>query len=784
MRSFKDIALMCLRNWYWFAISVIFCVGGVYLYGKSVSKVYQAKALIMIKTDDQKGGVMSESAIFTDMGIGSGTSQVEGEMYTLRSTGLMKTVVERLGIDVSYTVKPRLRIANIYGNNPVEVTFCDKELTGNFSFDIITVSDALYKYAIPENDGSIKWINAQMGDTVSTSDGRFIVKPTPNFGNIYTKETLTVSLSKVENVADRLLSHMTVVRPDRITNALILTIKENNLKLSKDVLNMLITVYNEDVIKDKNKAANSTEKFIIERIAAISEDLGGIDGQIEQLKKNNKITDFTSTSSILMQTGSKYKDEVVKINTDISIAQFIKGYLSDPSKKNELIPANTGIDDMGIESQIASYNDSRLRLDKLSANSGANNPVTIELSNSLNVLKANMVSSIDNLLSSLNIRRNQALNQEDIANRRIASVPTQEKQVNDVTRQQKIKEELYLYLLNKREENALKLAITESNAKVIEYANGDELPVAPNMLIYLLVATLAGLSLPALVIFAVDFIYSLDTKIHNKRDIENKTSIPVVGELPQKNKRNRNEEIIISETGRDRISEAFRMLRSNMDYIYKKSNDSAVVIQATSTIPGEGKSYVTINMALSYAHTGKRVLIIDLDLRKGRTSKTLNTKGRGMSDFLSGKTDDIASIINRGVLNPMTDVISIGSIPPNPANLLMSERFDFLIAQLRGQYDYIFMDTVPYSIVADATLINRVVDLTLYVVRNNRIDKRYLYELDKIYKENKLHNLTILVVDVNVDSSRYGYGYTYGYAYAYGQGYIENEDRDSKTHKF
>lgn len=787
-QSIKDIAFLFLRNWYWFVISVIFCVAGVYLYGKSVSHTYQAKALIMIKADQQKGAMTSESAIFSDMGIVNGTSQVEGEMYTLRSTGLMKSVVERLGLDVSYSIKPRLRTINIYGANPVEVVFCDKELTGNFSFKIIPVSKSLYKYAIPDKDENLNWINAKMGDTISTSSGRFVVKTTPQFGIPYSKEIITVNLRKVENMTGRLRSNLTIVRPDKITNSLALTIQGDNLKLSKDVLNMLITVYNEDVIKDKNKAANSTEKFIVERIAAISEDLGGIDGQIEQLKKDNKITDFGSTSNILLQAGSKYKDEVVKINTEISIATFIKEYLSDPAKKSELIPANTGIGDIGIEAQIASYNEGRMRLDKLSANSGANNPVTIELSNSLNVLKANMIRSIDNLLSSLSIKRSQALGQEDIANRRIASVPTQEKQVNDVTRQQKIKEELYLYLLNKREENALKLAITEANAKIIEYASGSETPVSPNMSRYMLIAALAGMLFPISIIIIIQFIYSLDSKIHNKRDIEKATSIPIIGEIPHKNKKRRDEEIIISETGRDRISEAFRMIRSNMDYIYRKQSDSAVVIQATSTLPGEGKSYVTINMALSYAHTGKRVLVIDLDLRKGKTSKMLKTNGvRGMSDFLSGKIDDIDSIINRGVLSPAMDVISIGSIPPNPANLLMSERLDFLIEQLRGQYDYIFIDTVPYAIIADAKLINRVADVTLYIIRDNKIDKRYLKELEKLFQEKKVNNLTILVTDVDVDNTRYGYGYGYGYGYSsnseYGYGYIDNEDSASKKLK-
>lgn len=759
----KDFFYAILSKWYWFVLSLIVCLFTAYYYVKSTNYIYQAKALVMLKSDAAKAGGMSESMLFSDMGVNSGVSQIETEMYTLRSTNLIEQVIDRLGIDISYTVKPMFRTADIYGANPISVTFIDKDMTGNVSFQIDNIRENEYSYNI-SGENKPTWIGAKYGDTITMNLGRFIVNKSPFYGNGFTNEQITVTLKKKNVVANNILSNILFIRPDRVTNALSISLKDNNAKRAADFLNTLIEVYNEVVINDKNVVANKTEKFIIERIGVISEDLGGIDSQIEQLKMNNSITDFNSTSNLLAQTGSRYKDEAVRLGTEISIVKFVREYLLDPLKKNDLIPTNTGIMDIGIESQISQYNELRLQLDKLLINSGPNNPITIEKSNNLNVLKANMIQSIDNLLSSLIIKQEGARNQESIANRRIASVPTQEKQVNDIGRQQKVKEELFLYLLNKREENALKLAITESNAKVIEFAKENSYPVSPNVPIIMLIAIVAGLMLPITVIIIIQWIHSLDTTIHNKQDVEHNSSITVIGELPQKHKSKDKQEIIVSESGRDRISEAFRVIRSNMAYVLRNDNDQAKVIQLTSTFPGEGKSYVTINLALSFAHIGKKVLLIDLDMRKAKLSEFLNLNSDipGVSHFLSGKVDNIDSIVNSGVLSTSLDVITVGVIPPNPANLLMSDRFDTLMSQLKDRYDYIFIDTVPFLAIADAQSVNRVVDLTLYIIRNGMVEKRYLSEIEQLRGEGKINNLATLIVDVDVDNERYGYGYVEG----------------------
>ncbi|MEG2820979.1 MAG: GNVR domain-containing protein, partial [Muribaculaceae bacterium] len=355
------------------------------------------------------------------------------------------------------------------------------------------------------------------------------------------------------------------------------------------------------------------------------------------LKISNNIPDIAAAAGKYVESGEKYYDNIAEIEMQLSLVKFIRDYLTNPKNKTELIPANIGIADIGIEEQILKYNEECLKFGKLAAASGDQNPWSLELEKSMALMRSNIMRSIDNQYSSLQIKRAQAQAQENISKQRIATVPTQEKEINDVVRQQKIKETLYLYLLNKREENALQLAITEPNAKIVESASGTDIPVYPSTLNILVLGFMIGLILPAAVLYLIFWIHSLDTKIHNRRDIELLTSVPVVGEIPSKKKSQEEQEIIVTSTGKDRISEAFRMIRGNLDFMLRNDSAEASVIQLTSTMPGEGKSYIAVNLALSFAQTGKKVLAIDMDLRKGNLSKIIGERGHvGLSAYLSG----------------------------------------------------------------------------------------------------------------------------------------------------
>ena len=762
--SLRDYFSACGTYWIWFAISFVVCVALSVLFAKSRTKEYNSTAFILIKSSED-AGVNSATAMFADMGFMSNkSSAVENEIYVLKSTQLMDDVVEKLHINNLYFVKQGLREVNIYGKSPIEVI---TPLTLNKTerpkkMVVKPLSDTEYEF---ETD-SLSWTKAKFGEKIGTEFGELSVVKTPHFTTESLQEKVYVKVNDIHGRAVELSKILDVKKADRETVVLQLTIACSNYKMCQDVLNSLIDAYNEDAINDKNRVAYATESFIVERINAISKDLGGIDKQIENLKISNNIPDLQTAATAYVGEGSKYASNVAEAEMQLSLVQYVRDFIVG-MKENDFIPANTGIADIGINTLIDAYNKEYLDYTKMATSSGAANPVLIEQAKALSSMRANIVRSVDNFSKTLELKVNKAKSQERLASRRIASVPAQEKEIGDVLRQQKIKEELYLYLLNKREENALQLAITEPNAKIIEQAGGDGKPIAPRTLYILAIGAFLGVLIPAGVIYLIFWIRMLDMKVRNRHDIESACEAPIIGELPRKDKEQENDEIVVSDTGRDKLSEAFRIVRGNLDYMLGKREDGkGSVIQFTSTIPGEGKSFVAINLALTYAQFGRKVVAVDLDLRKGNFSKYLGERKKvGVSTYLSGKTETVEEIITKGSIHPNLDTISLGPIPPNPAQLLLSDRFKELINYLREHYSFIILDTVPYSLVADPSIINRKVDLTVYVMREGKVDKRYLPELDKMYKDAKIKNMCFLLTDVPMDAKhkRYGYGYGYGY---------------------
>lgn len=803
--SLRAYFAACGHNWYWFVLSLIACSAIAFVYATSQTHRYSASAYIKIKSDDKKGGNSASAlggSLFSDLGLGNKADAVENEIYVLKSTILIDQVVEELGLASQYYNKPLLRRINIYNETPIIVTQLSKIPKKGFTLEIVPQNDQEFTY-LSDMDENKEWKTAKFGTKITVPAGIDSKKNKVNANVTVTKskkfstkdygEKIYVNNKDTHHRSLDILDNLDVKKADKETTVLALSLSCENFDMTKDILTALIHAYNADAINDKNQIARNTESFIIDRIASISKDLGVVDTEIESLKIRNNIPSLTDkVADQFIQDGTRYKDAVAEVEMQIMLAKYIKEYMAG-MQHHELIPANTGISDMGLEEQITLYNTECLKYNKLAATSSTANPVTLELDKSLSAMHNNINRSIESFLRTLQLKLQQAKIQENRSNNIISSVPTQEKEINNVLRQQKIKEELYLYLLNKREENALQLAITEPTAKIIENAGGDDLPVYPATMNIIVMGALLGLLLPAGIIYFIFWLYSLDTKVHGRKDIENISNVPILGELPCKTKEQANQEIIATETGKDRISEALRIIRGNLDYMMTKKEDGiGTVIQMTSTVPHEGKSYVSINLALSCAHSGKRVIAIDLDLRKGNFTKYLGRKKKilGISAYLSGKVEDIHDVINYGAIHKNLDTVSVGGLPPNPSELLMSKRFEDTINSLRKEYDMIFLDTVPYTVIADAAIVSRVTDMTIYVMRDNMIDKSYVNEIDKMYHENKLKNMCVLLTDIKVDSKRYGYGYGTGYGYGYGYGngygygYVEGETKRKKHFNF
>lgn len=766
--SMREYFVACGNKWIWFVVSFVVCSAVALFYAKSRVQTFSSTAYILIKSSEDSGA-SSATAMFTDLGfVSNNSSAVENEIYVVKSTQLMDNVVEDLHINNLYFVQKGLRKVNVYKESPIEViTPAELKVTERPKEIVVKPIDGeTFEF---ETD-SISWTKAKYGDKFDTEFGTLSVVKTPEFADKYLYENIYVNVNTIHGRAVDFCKILDVKKADRETVVLQMTFEGSNFKMCQDVLNNLIEAYNQDVINDKNHVAHATEAFIMERINAISKDLSGIDSQIEGLKVANNIPDLKTAAGAFVDEGSKYASNVAEAEMQLSLAQYIKDYIVG-MKDNDLIPANMGLSDMGVNTLIEAYNKEYLEYEKMAASSGAANPVLVERGKSLSSMRANIVRSVESFCKSLELKVEKARTQERLANRRIASVPIQEKEISDVLRQQKIKEELYLYLLNKREENALQLAITEPNAKIIEHAGGESKPVAPRTLYILIIGAFLGVLIPAGVIYVIFWIRMLDMKVRSRLDIEQVCDIPIVGELPEKDKEQEGEEMVVTETGRDRLSEAFRIVRGNIDYMMKKREDGlGQVLQFTSTIPSEGKSFVAINLAMTYAQFGRKVVAVDLDLRKGNFSKYLGEKKKlGVSAFLSGKIDNIDDIIIKGSVHPNLDTIALGAMPPNPAQLLLSDRFKEFIQYLREHYSYVFLDTVPYGLVADASIINRRVDMTVYVMREGKVDKRYLPELAKMHANDKIKNMCFLLTDIPMDKSngRYGYGYGYGYGFDY-----------------
>lgn len=776
-----DLLRIVYANWHWFALSVFLCLVLGFYYIKSTPQTYSRTASVLIKDEMRGARLPTEAAAFEEVNMLNSMSSVDNEVLIFKSKRLMIEVARRLKLDMSYKQTGRFRDWELYTRSPIQVTFPEATEQMSLALNVTPVSEGEVLLSnfpeLPDSVKTVKQMTVALNDTVETPVGRLVVTPSLYYSENYYGIPVKVAKRNLEAVALACNGALQTTLASKTATIINLTLNDVSPQRAEDIINTLIDVYNEDAVNDKNQIAINTANFINERLIIIEKELGGVDSEIADYKRENQLTDITSESRMYLQTTSTYQQEGLSLENQQTLSRYIRDYLTDPAKAADLIPANTGLSDANIEGQIRDYNELLLKRDKLIGNSSDRNPVVQDMNNSLAAMRQTIIRTVDNLIAGLNMKIKNVRAQEARTSSRIAAVPTQQKYVLSVERQQKIKEALYLYLLNKREENALSKSITESNARIVDPAMGSNIPIAPKAKMILLASLIIGLVIPVGVLWTMTI---LDTTVRTRKDIEDNLSLPFLGEIPfkEKDKKEPQQTIVVGENDRDAVSEAFRIVRTNMDFMSLYGEEQQVLM-TTSLNPDAGKTFVSSNLAVMLAMTGKKVILVDLDIRKGTLSRRMQRKSEGVTNYLSGTVKEVRSIIHPSEFHSNLDIVYNGPVPPNPAELLLGSRLDKLVEELKGMYDYVILDNVPSNMVADAVIVNRVADLTLYVVRAGMMDLRQLAEVEKLYMDKKFRNMAVVLNGVKYSRSGYGYYGHYGY-YGYGYG----NDTPKKKKKF
>lgn len=758
--NLADLFFYLASKWKWYVLSILVCGGLAYVKYAAAPRIYHRAATVIIKDPSNKTSTANLDRYDNFIN----KTNVANEILQFRSKRLMRETVQRLHAEVSYRMKDGLRYNELYTQAPVTVSFADVTPARHMAF---TVTPADQKAVVLSGfswDESARPLMAKLGQTFRLNGARITITPTHYYGKRWMGQPVEVRKMPLETMVGFYQGCLGIRQEEDESSILKLSLKDNSPVRAEDVLNMLVTVYNEEAIKDKNQVAVNTANFINERLIIISQELGDVESDLESFKRDNQVVDISSSANMYMSESQKYGAENLALETQLRLAQYIKTYLTDPKKDMDLIPANTGISDMNIESQINQYNAIKLRRDKLIDDSSEQNPVVEELNNSLHAMKQNIIRAVDNMIVSIHMKQNDARSREIRAQSRVASIPKKERQMISIERQQKIKESLYLFLLNRREENALSQAMADNNARIIDSAEGSNAPISPSRNRIMAVGVLLGMALPSIVFLLVLF---LDTRVHSRKDITAATGIPYLGEIPI-DKRHVKRHRDGSETGADEqgngiIAEAFRILRTNMAFMAKKGQPMQV-ITFISFNEGAGKTFISRNLSASLALAKKKVVMVDLDIRKGTLSRHLGGSKTGVTNFLADTALALDDIIQHG---SRCDYITMGATAPNPAELLMDNRLDEMMAGLRERYEYIIVDSVPVGIIADAAIANRIADLTIFVVKAGKLDRRQLPDLEQLYREQKFKNMALVLNGAAL--KRHGYGYGYGY-YKYGYG--------------
>ena len=785
-----------LFYWKWFVASVVLCCALAFIYLRFQTPIYQISSSVLIKEDEKKGGAInSPLASMQDLGMLSMTSNFDNEVEILKSRTLVKKVVKDLELYVD-VAQPRTfgYAAPLYKNAPLDVYMSPEEadnLKSSIALDLnVAPSGQLTVEAKYMENQEEKQINKTFDKlpavlptsvgvvTISLADTAFAAKEALH---------LQANISNLTATAMSYVGALSVAPSSKTTTIAKVSVKNSVQARGVDFINSLIANYNRDANDEKNEVAQKTAEFIQERIGIINRELGSTENKLADFKQKSGLTNLTSDAQLALQENSKYEQQRTENATQIRLVQFLNSYINDPANKDEVLPSNVGLQDASLANVIEQYNTMIIERKRLLRTSSENNPAVIHINTGIEAMRRNVKTTVTSVLKGLEIAQADIARQANKFEARISNAPKQEKEYLSISRQQEIQAALYIMLLEKREENAITLASTANNGRMIEEAMAGLYPVAPRKMMILLAAFALGLALPVGGIF----IYDLTRyKIEDRGDVEKITKLPVIGELPLAQVEVLEGKIVLRENKNDLMEETFRNFRTNMLFMLEKNEK---VILFTSTQPGEGKSFVTGNMAASLAYLGKKVLVMGMDIRKPGLNKVFNLSkhAKGITDYLVDPEHvDLFSLIQHADFSPNLDVLVGGTIPPNPTELVARDILEEAMEKLKARYDYIILDTAPIAMVTDTAIISRVADMGVYVCRADETPKAAFGYVNVLNENKKFKKLAVAINGMDLSKRKYGYAYgygkygygtKYGYGHQYGYGYGYDKDNKSKV---
>ena len=781
--SMSDIFYICLGNWKWFVLSVILCLGIGVFYLLRTAPVYTRTASVLIKEDTKGKSMANIAGDLSNLGLVGTVSNVNNELITFKSPALTLQLVQRMALDINYSKPGTFRSTTLYGTTlPVKVELFDMDDAANASFRLTLDSEgkcSISKMTLKGDKVDFEKPVA-FGDTIESPLGRILVSQSPFFAVPENTLKIDVTRRNIYASISATSARLTAALSNKQASVIDLTYKDVNIQRAEDVLNALISLYNQNWVQDKNQISIATSQFVKERLEMIEQELGDVDSDISSYKSQNLIPDVAAASQLYMNKASQAESQVMELNNQLYMCRYVRSYVTNEANRNQLLPANSGINASNIESMINAYNNKLLERNTLAANSSTKNPLVVDLDAELVEQRRTIVLSLDNQITALQTQIQSQERQQIQSTSHLSANPTRQKYLLSVERQQKVKESLYLFLLQKREENELSQAFTAYNTRIISPAMGSLTPTSPKRMQVLAIAFLLGLLIPAAFFYMRETLY---TKVRGSKDLE-KLTVPRVGELPmvipakkltklqQKAERYK---IVVRPEGKDIVNEAFRIVRSNLAFMVGPSSpNKSKVIMMTSANVGSGKTFVSTNLASSFAIQGSKVILVDLDIRKRTTSRFVGKPAQGVIDYLNAYTNDWKSLVLPMAEIKNLDVLPVGHVVPNPTELLQSPRLTELIEQLKANYDYVLLDCPPADVVADVNIIKSHAEMTLFIVRVGVMERDYLKTLEEFYKNGRFNNMAILLNGAELQTTRYGsrrYGSTYGYGYGAGYGY-------------